>query len=201
MTPTLPQSLRKKSEVVQSLANSLTTRRILEKRGFLQSFSDKQNTEAMKGVMADLKQGLAQVKSANSTDQRTAYSVARSLAFGTSMKKNRLQSRVANLVAVKRQQVSRGIAQREKVFKGVETCWIVTKRKVRMDAIKEEDKRFIYDYWTHQASRPTESKKDKICQRLKKGEYIEHSKHVLEKTQTESFQEFQQLHPEIRMKQ
>lgn len=56
--------------MVQSLVNSLTTRRILEKRGFLQSFSDKQNTEAMKSVMADLKQGLAQVKSANSTDQR-----------------------------------------------------------------------------------------------------------------------------------
>ena len=72
---------------------------------------------------------------------------------------------------------------------------------MRMDAIKEEDKRLIYDYWTHQASRPTGSKKDKIRQRLRKGEYVEHSKHVLEKTQTECFQEFQQLHPEIRIKQ
>lgn len=72
VTPTLPESPRKKSEVVQTLANSLTTRRLLEKRGFLQLSSDKQNTEAMKSVMADLKQGLAQVKSAKSTDQRAA---------------------------------------------------------------------------------------------------------------------------------
>ena len=119
VTPTLPQSPRKKSEVVQTLANSPTTRRLLEKRGFLQSSSDKQNIEAMKSVMADLKQGLAQVKSAKSTDQRAAYSVARSLVFGAAVKKNRLQSRVANLVGVKRQQVARGIARREKVLKGI----------------------------------------------------------------------------------
>lgn len=119
VTPTLPQSPRKKSEVVQTLANSPTTRRLLEKRRFLQSSSDKQNIEAMKSVMADLKQGLAQVKSAKSTDQRAAYSVARSLVFGAAVKKNRLQSRVANLVGVKRQQVARGIARREKVLKGI----------------------------------------------------------------------------------
>ena len=53
-----------------------------------------------------------------------------------------------------------------------------------MDAVKEEDKRLIYDYWTHQASRPTGSKKDRMRQRVRKGEYVEHVKHVLEKTQT-----------------
>ena len=119
VTPTLPQSPRKKSEVVQTLANSPTTRRLLEKRGLLQSSSDKQNTEAMKSVMVDLKQGLAQVKSAKSTDQRAAYSVARSLVFGAAVKKDRLQSQVAKLVGVKRQQVARGIARREKVLKGM----------------------------------------------------------------------------------
>lgn len=58
-----------------------------------------------------------------------------------------------------------------------------------------------YDYWTHQASRPTGSKKDKMRQRLRKGEYVEHAKHVVEKTQTECYKEFQQLHPEIKIKQ
>jgi len=84
--------------------------------------------------------------------------VARSLAFGASVKKNRQQSRVSKLVGIKRQQVSKGISQREKVFKGDEACWIVTKRKVRMDAVKDKEKRLIYDYWTHQASCPTGSK-------------------------------------------
>ena len=66
---------------------------------------------------------------------------------------------------------------------------------------QEEDKRLIYNYWTHQASRPTGSKKDKLPQCVRKGEYVEHAKHVLEKTQTECFKEFQQMHPEIKIKQ
>ena len=201
VTPTLPKSPRKKAEVVQTLAESPNTRGILEKRGFLQTPSDKQDTEAMKSVVADLAHGLARVKAAKSTDQRGAYGVARSLAFGSAVKKNRQQRRVAKLVGIKRQQVANGIAQRERVLKGDEACWIVAKRKVRMDAVKEEDKRLIYDYWTHQASRPTGSKKDKMRQRVRKGEYVEHAKHVLEKTQTECFKEFQQLHPEIKIKQ
>ena len=76
------------------------------------------------------------------------------------------QSRVSILVAIKRQQVSNGIAQREHVCKGNEACWIMAKRKVRMDAVKEEDKWLIYDYFTHQASHATGSKKDKMCQQV-----------------------------------
>ena len=127
----------------------------------------------MKSVVADFADGLAKVKAAKSTDQRGVYGVTHSLAFGSAVKKNRQKSRVAKLVGIKCQQVSKGIAQRERVLKGDEACWVVTKRKVRMDAVKEEDERLIYDYWTHQASHPTGSKK---------GEYVEHSKHVLEKT-------------------
>ena len=201
VTPTLPISPRKKAEVVQTLADSPNTRGILEKRGFLQSSTDKQDTDAMRSIVADLTDGLARVKKAKSKDDSAAYGVARALAFGATVKKNRKKSRVAKPVGIKRQQVSKGISHRQKVIKGDEACWIVTKRKVRMDAIKEEEKRMIYDYWTHQASRPTGSKKDKMRHRLGRGEYVEHAKHVLEKTQTECFQEFQQLHPEIKIKQ
>ena len=71
----------------------------------------------------------------------------------------------------------------------------MTRRKVRIDAVKEEDKRLICDYWTHQASHPTGSKKDRIRQRVKKGEYVEHVKHVLEKTQSvlTNFSSFTQI--------
>ena len=65
-----------------------------------------------------------------------------------------------------------------------------------MDPVREEEKRLIYDYLTHQANFPTRSKKDKLCQHVRKDEYVEHAKHVLEKTQSKRFKEFQQLHPE-----
>lgn len=129
VTPTLPKSPRKKAEVVQTLAQSPNTRGILEKRGFLRTSSDKQDTEAMRSVVADLADGLARVKAVKSSDQRGAYGVARSLAFGSAVKKNRQQSRVAKLVGIKRQQVSNGIAQRERVLKGDEACWIMAKKE------------------------------------------------------------------------
>ena len=201
VTPTLPKSPRKKAEVVQTLADSPGTKRILEKRGFLQSSSERQDTQAMKSVVADLADGLARVKAAKSTDQRAAYTAARSLAFGASVKNKRQQSRVAKLVGIKRQQVSKGISRRQAIIDGDEECWIVTKRRVRMDTVNEEDKKLIFDYWTHKASRHTGSKKDKLRKRIGRGQYVEHEKHVLEKTQTECFQEFQQLHPEVKIKQ
>ena len=61
VTPTLPKLPRKKAEVVQTLADSPGTKIILEKRGFLQSSSERQDTQAMKSVVADLADGLARV--------------------------------------------------------------------------------------------------------------------------------------------
>ena len=79
--------------------------------------------------MADLADGSAKVKAAKSTDQKGAYGVVRSLAFGSAVQKNCKQSRVTKLVGIKHQHVSNRIAQRERVLKGDETCWIVAKRK------------------------------------------------------------------------
>ena len=55
-------------------------------------------------------------------------------------------------------------------------------RNVRSDALSAEDSKLIYDYWTHQASRPTGDKKDVVKQRISRRQYIHHAKHVLEKT-------------------
>ena len=117
------------------------------------------------------------------------------------MKSKRQQSRVAKLVNVKCKRVSEGISRRQKVLKGEEASWLATKRSMRLDSVKEEDKRAIYDYWTQTASRPTGSKKDAVKKRIGKGKYGVHAKHVLEKTQSECFLEFKQLHPEIKIKQ
>ena len=47
--------------MVQTLADSPGTKSILEKRGFLQSSLERQDTQAMKSVVADLADGLARV--------------------------------------------------------------------------------------------------------------------------------------------
>ena len=201
VSPALPQTPAKKAEILQNLASTPRTRKILEKKKFVRPVEEQQNIEAMECLVEDLAEGLSKVKKAKSTDERAAYNCTRSLAFGSSVKKNKHQTRIAKMMGVKRSQVSKAIKHRERVLKGDEACWLSTKRNVRCDAIKEEDKRVIYDFWTLQASRPTGSKRDKMRQRIGKKEYVEHAKHILEKTQTECFKEFQELHPDIKVKQ
>ena len=87
------------------------------------------------------------------------------------------------------------------ILKGEEPSWLVSKRKVRFDALSEEVKREVYDFWTTQASCPTGDKKDFVRYRTGKSQYTEHAKHILEKSQTEAFLEFQALHPIMKIKQ
>lgn len=99
-----------------------------------------------------------------------------------------------------RKSIGRGIKRRMEILKGEEPSWLISKRKVRFDAVPEEVKRKVYDFWTTQASRPTGDKKDFVRYHTGKSQYKEHTKHILEKTQTEAFLEFQALHPQIKIK-
>ena len=87
------------------------------------------------------------------------------------------------------------------ILKGEEASWLATKRKVRADAIEEDVKEIVYDYWTHQASRPTGDKNDVLQSRTGKKQYVQHARHILEKSQTDAFIEFKGLHPETKIKQ
>ncbi len=71
-------------------------------------------------------------------------------------------------------------------------------RKKRKDAIPQEHLKIACDYWK-QKSRPTGDKRD--IKRLRTGfkKYTEHAKHVLEKTQRETFLDFKQDFPQIKM--
>lgn len=43
-------------------------------------------------------------------------------------------------------------------------------------------KELVFNYWNHDASHPTVDKKDTMRQRVRRKEYVEHAKHVLEKS-------------------
>ena len=87
------------------------------------------------------------------------------------------------------------------IFKGDTESWLYPKCKVRQDAISEEDSKVIFNYWTNTASRPTGDKKDVVKKRIGKQQYVCHTKHVLEKTQTEVYLEFQPLYPDVKINQ
>lgn len=65
---------------------------------------------------------------------------------------------------------------------GEKKSWLDLERKTSGDAISTENKQLIFKFWSYEASRPpTGDKKDVIKKRTGKKQYIEHTKHVLEK--------------------
>ena len=85
-------------------------------------------------------------------------------------------------------------------MKTQKASWLYVKRIVRQEALSEEDKEKIFKYWACITSRPTGDKKEVLKKRIGKKEYTTNVKHVLEKTPTEAYKEFTELHPEVSMK-
>ncbi|CAG2219360.1 unnamed protein product [Mytilus edulis] len=68
--------------------------------------------------------------------------------------------------------------------------------------MSEDEKKTVYDFWLSPSiSRPTGNKKDIKRVRLGPHIYSSHMIHVLNKTQTEAFLEFQTTYPDIKIKQ
>lgn len=197
----LPSTPRKKAEVVQTIVKSPRTRKILSESGLINAPEEQKETEKLRALASGISQGLNEVKRSGSSEKWAAFKVFKSLAFGEKVKKAKVKKSVGKLVNIGEKSISRAIQHREKIFKGEVENWLYTKRKVRGNALTDEDSKVIYDYWTNTASRPTGGKKDLAKKRIGKNDYIHHAKHVLEKTQTEAFIEFSALHPQVKVKQ
>jgi hypothetical protein len=164
---------------------------------------EQKEVSTLKALASDISEGLNEVhvKRSASNQKRAAFKVFKSLAFGDNVKKSRAKKSLGKIIHLNEKSISDAIKTRESILKGNASRWLYTKRKVRRDALSEEDGKKIFNYWTHTASRPTGDKKDVIKERIGKKQDIRHPKHVLEKTQTETFLEFQDLHPEVKVKQ
>lgn len=198
---TLPSTPKKKAEVIETLASSPRTRNVLTKRGLIRYPEEQKEISTLRALASDISEGLNVVKHSGSTEKRAAFRAFTSLAFGENIKKTRSRKSLGKLVNIDEKSISKAIKTRESILKGDLASWLYTKRKLRQDAIAEEDSKKIFNFWANNASRPTGDKKDVVKKRTGKQQYVHHAKHVLEKTQTEAFLEFQQLHPEVKVKQ
>ena len=178
MKTTLPASPAKKAAVLESLVSSPRTRKQLEKRGVVTTPEEQRGVAKLKALASDISSGLAKV-----------------------IKKSRAKRSLGKLVNLNEKNISKAIKRRESILKGDTPSWLYTKRKVRQDAISEEDAKKVFSYWAHTASRPTGDKKDVLKQHIGKEEHVKHTKHVLEKMQTDAFREFLELHSEVKIRQ
>jgi len=197
----LPDTPEKKAEITAAISKSPRTRKVLETRGLLKTPEEEKEVIALKALPGDLTQGLKDVKNDKSNKGRAVLGAAKSLSFGQNVKKGRSQKTLSKLIAFDRRSIKSGIEKREMILKGEEPTWLVTKRKTRRDAVTEETKEVVYDYWKMVASTPTGNKKDLIRKQVGVKTWVEHPKHMLEKTQTEAYVEFASMDPEIKISQ
>lgn len=197
----LPQTPAKKAELFQAISSSPRTRNILVQKGLMKTPEEVEEVTSLRALAADISESMQNIKTSKSKDDKAAYSAFKSLAFGKNVSKSKARKSLSKLVNVGRRSVSTGIRERAKILSGEKKSWLDLERKTRGDAISTEHKQLIFNFWSHEASRPTGDKKDVIRKRTGKKQHIEHAKHVLEKTQTEAFVEFQAQYPEVKIKQ
>ena len=140
------------------MSNSPRTRKTLMNKGAMRTPEDEKEVMALKAIAQDLSEGLSAIKSARSA--------AKSLAFGESMKKKRSKKTVSKLLSLDRCSISKSIEKRAKILTGEEACWLAKKQQTRCDALSEETKKLVYDFWAHSASRPTGNKNDVMRKRV-----------------------------------
>ena len=148
----LPSTPGKKAEIIASLGSSPQTRKILSQKGMLRTPEEEKEVLALKAMAEDLKEGIGQVKKDNSKTGRAAFGATKSLTFGRNVKKRRAQKTLAKTLALDRRSVKAGINKREQILKGEEINWLTTKRQVRKDALSEDVKERVYNFWTFSAS-------------------------------------------------
>ena len=120
---TLPASPAKKAAVLESLVSSLRTRKQLEKRGVVTTPEEQREVAKLKALASDISSGLAKV-----------------------IKKSRAKRSLGKLVNLNEKNISKAIKLRESILKGDTPSWLYTKRKVRQDAISEEDAKKVFNY-------------------------------------------------------
>ena len=197
----LPRTPEKKAELLQKIASSPRTRNVLVAKGSIRTPDEEKEVSALKAMAADISEGVEHMRKTGSKDNRAAYTSFKSVASGENVAKGRAKKSLSKLVNVNAKRMKGALGEHSKIFTGERKSWLYTERKTRGDAISEDLKQLIFHYWTHDARRPTGDKKDIMRQRVDRKEYVEHAKHVLEKSQTEAFIDFKTEYPDVQIKQ
>ncbi len=119
---------------------------------------------------------------------------AQAMSFGKNVKKSRVSGELRKELGISKTSASKYAKIRKT------GAWKMLQRKTRKDAISDDVKQKVYDHWTS-ASHPTGNKNDITRIRLGRKVYEEHPKQILERRQTDVYNDFCELNPDIRMHQ
>ena len=153
-------------------------------------------------ALNDIATTLGTTKNKRSDDARATVNVGGSLISGEAVSNARLGTKIAKRLNINRGRVSKGFQHRTKILRGEKRCWTYTECKTRSDALSEEVRKLVHNFWAGpEVSHRTGNKKDTIRKRIAPKVYVQHEKQILEMTQTEVFLAYKRKYPDVKIGQ
>ncbi|WAR17050.1 hypothetical protein MAR_031644 [Mya arenaria] len=153
-----------------------------------------------KQVLDNLYDAISRSKIKRSDEKSVEMHTIIASVSGENISQSKAKTNLAKRLGVSVRRIS-GV-QRGKVLTSDKSCWFYTKKKTRSDKISDENKKLIYEFWMSPGiSRPTGNKQDVKRHRTGPKCYLSHPIHILEKTQTDVYEEFLQTHPSCTISQ
>ena len=107
---------------------------------------------------------------------------------GENLENSRCKMQLCKQMGIPARRNSGGNRIRTKIFKSESSAWNLTLRKTIRDAISDETKRIVYDFWLSPGiSHPTGNKSYIKRERLGPTIYASHMAQVFEQTQTGAY--------------
>jgi len=200
----LPGTPTRRTAVMASYLNNKKSPTVvnLEKLNVVVTPEDKNDIQLSKAVMQDLREVVDQTKFLRSDGARTAVSIITASASGTNVENKKKKSMLAKKIGLPLKRISGGRKVRTQIFTSDESCFKYVQRKTRSDAISNDTKKLVHNFWLDpDNSRPSPNKNDIKRVRIAPKQFSKHTVHILDKTQTEIFNDFKVKYPDISMSQ
>ncbi|WAR06387.1 hypothetical protein MAR_021756 [Mya arenaria] len=137
-----------------------------------------------------------------SDEARAAINILTASVSGENLIESKYQVHTARKLGLRRWRVTGGYKKRTVYLTSEKACYTATSRKARSDKLIDATKHIIYDAWlSPNNSRPTGNKAD--VKRLRTGykTYLSHPLYIMEKTQSEIYEDFKMTHSNIKISQ
>lgn len=200
----MPSTPRKRTALISSYLSSTKSPTVnaLQKMKVVVTPDEKSEMELAKAVLTDLTNAVEKTKIRRSDDARAAINIITASVSGEAIESNNQKAKLARKLGLPRRRVSGGQRVRATVLTSEKSCWTYTNRKTRHDALSENTKKLVYDFWmAPDNSRPSPNKADVKRVRIGVKQYSKHSEYILENSQTEIYLEFTRSNPNIKIGQ
>ena len=150
----------------------------------------------------DMSSAFEMLKNRCDYNSRATVKVLVAAINGDMVQQTKCATELSKRLGVKRSLVYGGKRIRNSILKNEKSVFAYTQRKTRNDVIDDSITKQAFDFWLRPGiTRTTNNKNDIKRVKLAKNKYSSHSCMILEKTQSEVFQEFKVSYPNIKIGQ